>query len=343
MFLYIDANAIVGNPLLKGPQWDAVGDAVVTDVMDLYVSELTIDEAVARYRTAARAREKTLDTELRKWPRDAHPLLLEAIAVSRAFRADYERLLRDRLDGLGATTRPYGDAAHQILARRALDRLPPFDSNGNGYRDTLHWLTFVELLEELDPIDPHAYLLSSDKGAFGHTAQKRLQHEVDELGVEWNVEFLKQITDFTVPGQFLDEEGSLEQSHVIQLQQVVESAILGGGSPDFTHYLARRVGFDDARITAVSSLNVAIDTVRVDRRTLDLWVTFTAEAVCVTDLETVEVLDDDYSVVRDSTAWVLAMEGTAVSRGTEFSEVATLRLQSIDGDENLTGAIPLSH
>lgn len=338
MFLYIEANAIVSNPLLKGPQWNAVGDAVVTDVMDLFVSELTIDEAVSRYRASATAREKALDKTVRQWPAPTRQLLIDAIAASRTFAADYETLLRERLDMLGATVLPYPDVAHKYLASRALSRQAPFDSNGNGYRDTLHWLAFVELLESMEPDDAYAYLLSDDKGAFGLTAQRHLKAEVEELGVEWEVTFLSKITDFTVPGQFTDEEGSLEPSQEAQLEQSITDAITYGGTPeDFTPHLASRAGFDEARISQIHSLTISVDSVRVERRTRDLWVTFSCEAICDTDLETMEVRDEeagDYSVVRDGATWVLGLEGTALSHRGEFSEIAALRLTSIDGDEN---------
>ena len=58
MLLFLYSSVIVSNPLLRGRQWDAVADAVVSDMLDLYVSELAIDEAVARYRDAAGLRER---------------------------------------------------------------------------------------------------------------------------------------------------------------------------------------------------------------------------------------------------------------------------------------------
>ncbi len=346
MFLYLDANAIVANPLLKGPSWDAVGEAAVQDLMDLYVSELSIDEAGARYRAASTSRENQLDKVVRQWPSLARASLIEAIRSSRSFSETYEEELRARLEQLGATILPYPGVKHSEVSRRALLRIPPFDSNGNGYRDTLHWLTFINLLNE-EANDSTACLLSGDKGAFGVAAQKKLQAEVEELGLEWTVEFPRTITDFVIPGQFAEEEASLDAPQIIVLRQLIESVIKAGGTPDdFTRHLARRTGFQEAYVAEVMGLDVTFESVRSERRTGDLWVAFTVEAVCLTSLETLEVFDEDagdYSVSRDSALQVLTFDGAAVSTGADFDTISALRLTTIDGQEDLDSPAPHDH
>jgi hypothetical protein len=344
--LYVDANAIVANPLLRGPSWDAVGEATVQNLMDLYVSDLAVDEAAARFRAASTSRENQLDKTVRQWPSPARASLIDAIRASRSFSETYERDLRARLEQLGATILPYPEVEHSEVCRRALLRIPPVDSNGNGYRDTLHWLTFIALLGH-ETNDATACLLSGDNGAFGTTAQKKLEAEVEELGVEWTVEFPRTITDFDIPGQFAEEEASLDPQQRITFHQLIESEIEAGGSPyDFTRHLARRSGFQEARITDVLRLDVSLKSVQTERRTGDLWAAFSAEAVCHGTLETLEVLDEDagdYSVSRDSAVWVLTFDGTAVSSGADFDTISTLRLTSVDGHEDLDSAAPLEH
>lgn len=139
MFLLLDANVIVGNPLLRGRLWDAVADAVVSDALDLYVSELAVEEVSARYRDAAAVRERTLEKNLKSWPPESRALITNAIKASRDFAAGYEQLLRDRLEEMGAEVVDYPEVDHRDIARRAIARTAPFDGEGNGYRDALHW------------------------------------------------------------------------------------------------------------------------------------------------------------------------------------------------------------
>jgi|TARA_Y100000114_G_scaffold149716_1_gene164230 hypothetical protein len=102
VFLLLDANVIVGNPLLRGRQWDAVADAVASEALDLYVPELAVDEAVARYRDSAALREREAKKALKTWPPRSRELVQEAINASESFAAEYESLLRARLEQMGA-------------------------------------------------------------------------------------------------------------------------------------------------------------------------------------------------------------------------------------------------
>ena len=206
MILFVDANAIVANPLLRGRQWDSIGDAAATGAVTLLVPELAITEAVARYRRTEGVRQRALRKEVRHWPRPARDHLLNAIEAAATFSEDYERLLRERLDELHAEEAGYPDVDHAEIAERAVGRVAPFDEEGNGYRDTLHWFTFLQALQEREAHDPFAFLLSSDKGAFGPRRHAELISEAQTENSEWTVSFLPRVMDFVVPGQFFDEE-----------------------------------------------------------------------------------------------------------------------------------------
>lgn len=336
MFLFLDANVIVGNPLLRGRQWDAVADAVVSDALDLYVSELVVDEAVARYREGSSLRERAAAKALKTWPPAARELLAQAISASQLFARDYEYHLRGRLDQMGAEIVDYPQPDHREIAARAIARSAPFDSDGNGYRDALLWHTFIDLLLTTEPEDPYASLLSADKRAFGPQRQRQLLGEVEGLEVEWEVQILTSIADFHVPGQFLDEEGALDLIQERELRDSVEEALLAGGTPnDFTHVFAERVGFDAADISEVLTLDIHAERVLIERKSRELWINYTAEATCLVRLESIEVLDEDagdYATNRDDAVWVLELDGNAYSTGSRVDDIASLRLVSVDGD-----------
>jgi PIN domain len=330
VFLFVDANAIVSNPLLRGRDWDTVADAAVSEVLDVYVSELAIQEAVARYGAFARTRERELRKQISKWPPTARALLDEAAAASTAFALDYDRALRERLTQIGAFIKPYPRVSHESVALRAIRRGAPFDAEGNGYRDALHWHSFLELLEEVEPEDPIAVLLSNDKKAFGPLHQDELRREAEEVNSEWEVKFLAHISDFIVPGQFFDDEESLEQFQINHLERAIRESILAGGWPvDFSSTLARRANFDSAEVLSVQDLRLDELTVRMERRSRDLWLTFTASANCGIQFETVEIVDEeagDYTVVQDAQVWTLKFEGSAYSEGSDIRAVSAIRL-----------------
>lgn len=47
--------------------------------------------------------------------------------------------------------------SHVAVARRAISRTRPFNDQGGGYRDTLHWLTLLNLAED-NPYEPFVFL-----------------------------------------------------------------------------------------------------------------------------------------------------------------------------------------
>jgi hypothetical protein len=330
MFLFLDANVIIANPLLRGPHWDSVSDAVVVDVLDLYVPRLAFEEAVTRYREAAHARERALRKTLRSWPPESREHLESALHASATFAAGYSAALAERLHQMGAEILDYPDVAHTEVASRAMRRLAPFDANGNGYRDALHWYSFLELLDTADESDPEAYLLSADKKAFGIHQQQSLLQDIESMDSEWVVRFVHDIADFPVPGHFLDEAGAMDWELDRQLEAAVTDAVKAGGSPsDFTHTLAQQARHDSADVVDVISLSVDVTQVRIERRTRDLWINFTAVAGCRVAFESMDLVDEergDLAFVQEEKRMIFHLEGNAYSDNRGIDQVSPLRL-----------------
>lgn len=60
-------------------------------------------------------------------------------------RTEYADKLRLLLGDAGVTVVPSPEVPHREVFRRAAARRRPCDAKGDGYRDTLNWLTVVEL------------------------------------------------------------------------------------------------------------------------------------------------------------------------------------------------------
>lgn len=187
-----------------------------------------------------------------------------------------------------------------------------------------------DLLLTREPEDPYAYLLSGDKRAFMPQRHRQLLDEIEELGVEWEVQILTSISEFEVPGQFLDEAGSLDAAQERQLHDTVQDALLAGGTPrHFTHVFAERSDFDAADISEVLVLEVTVERVQVERKSRVLWINYTAEATCLVRLESIESLDEEagnYATIRDVAVWNPDLTGNAYSSGSSIDNVASLRL-----------------
>ncbi|WP_396289872.1 PIN domain-containing protein [Curtobacterium sp. KT1] len=119
---------------------------------------------------------------------------------------DAHRVLTDA----GFTIRPAPVVAHEELAWRAANRQRPFDDNGNGYRDTLHWYTVLELLRE-NPGE-HVVLLSKDRKAYWErgSLHPHLLAEHEPLLVQGaTFTLVEGLADISVPSKYAKAEESV--------------------------------------------------------------------------------------------------------------------------------------
>lgn len=145
----LDANSLTSDFSLSGPTFVVLAREIDTENLQVYVSEVAVMETVGNHtREVADAREN-----LAGLARKRHRVLppgataeLDGVLVAKA--AEYEDVLRARLEQLGAVVLPIPDVPHEQFVRRALERLAPCDSNGNGYRDSLIWETVLEAVRD---------------------------------------------------------------------------------------------------------------------------------------------------------------------------------------------------
>jgi hypothetical protein len=77
--------------------------------------------------------------------------------------SDYSTQLSSRLEIVNIEVLPFPEVTHADLVARCTQRLPPFDESGSGYRDTLVWITCVELAAAGEDV----FLVSQDRDFAG--------------------------------------------------------------------------------------------------------------------------------------------------------------------------------
>lgn len=109
--------------------------------------------------------------------------------------SDYEEWLVERLESFGIDLLPWPQAPHEYIARRASERRPPFDEAGSGYRDTLVWLSCLELATAGRTV----FLVSQDKDFIGRdqALAEALVEEVIDL--EGSVTLVRQLGPWLLP------------------------------------------------------------------------------------------------------------------------------------------------
>jgi hypothetical protein len=240
MILVIDANAIIPNPELVGSTWEDITAAITEGVLEVIVPQIVVAEITGRVRAIRRAQRPRTD--------GTHGIPQGVQDAVQAARDEVERWAAQYnaatfLAAAGAEVRETPTVSHDVLAQRAIDRVPPFNANGGGYRDTLHWYTVLEVIAEHP--DEEIVLLSNDNG-YKNKAQddlhERLRKEAEEALGGGSISFCQELKEFAPPRKFAGNEirAFLADDHVHELMAAL---FLDGKlhAPDLWH----KLGLDD--------------------------------------------------------------------------------------------------
>lgn len=214
MILVVDTNVLLSHAELDGRDWGEVTTAVADEVLTVVIPHVVADELTARVR-ANRLGTKPVKPQQKGFHR-APDHIADPVDVAYAtanemidqWAAGYDahRVFAEA----GFIVRPAPEARHEDLGYRAANRIRPFDNGGNGYRDTLHWYTVLELLRENQ--GEHIVFLSNDKSAYweGGQLHPQLSAEVAPLLVdETRFTLASTLSDFSIPSKSASEEESV--------------------------------------------------------------------------------------------------------------------------------------
>jgi hypothetical protein len=205
LLVIIDANVVVKDPLLREKKWDAAKTAIEALRLRLVLPEVARLEALGGHRRNHQQKIDGVKKILRKSTGAANSAARSLLEVYTNEIEQYEMQLNGRIAELGIELAPPPEADHVALTKRAIERSAPFDENGGGYRDTLLWLSAIELIEE-PPFDNLVFL--SDDSAFTKY-QKELGAELAALtGAQLAV--VRSVAALEFPNEY--EAGSFELS-----------------------------------------------------------------------------------------------------------------------------------
>lgn len=211
VLVILDANVIVSDPLLRGSIWPQLTDAISGGRVEVLLPRLALEEAVAAYRRLREAKAVEIQAVGRRASRDVQKHLDRAVASARKEAKKYPKLISSALEKVGVTVMDAPRTSHAEVAQRAIDRRRPFDDTGSGYRDALHWMSVLEIVDERYENDDIVFV-SADRRAFGGSGKSsdRLHPDLVEDLEEWDAKepwfrWLQNLSQLNVPGVFHDE------------------------------------------------------------------------------------------------------------------------------------------
>ena len=180
MHIVPDANIIIAEGYGDSERFRTWLSKVEVLGYNLYIPQLVIEEVVARFERSFDSDVNRIRNALDDLSRRLNKDLPSPIYT--LDRQDESNLFRYRLEALFNTANcsilGYPNISHEDLAKRAMQRIRPFNESGSGYRDALIWESVLRLaLEASDTV----VLLSNDNAFYDAKAGKLHDDLADEL------------------------------------------------------------------------------------------------------------------------------------------------------------------
>lgn len=258
MLVVIDANVVMNDPLFRDHKWEVAKQAIAEERLRVLLPAVVRLEAIGGFQRSHRAKISAVNRELKKSSGRAKAAAKALLQVYAEELDGYEAILDARLDEIGVEVPGPPDSAHLDLTQRAVQRIPPFDDKGGGYRDTLLWLTALEEID--DPPFDGLTLVSNDKIFTNRQSDLQTQLSAEGGG---QLTVLRALFGLEFPGEYEDGEFSLEDipSQMVEIESQIGAELEG---LDITTWSPP--GPDQATVEVVKSLELLPDTVEVKKR-----------------------------------------------------------------------------
>lgn len=204
MIIVLDANAVLSDPHFKHKNWQLLVKAVKAGFARVCVPTVVFDEVCHHYPNMRARILADLEKTSRHLRGEALDLVRRAIELTAADAAGYGDRLRELIDLMEFELLPSPQVDHEELARMALNRVRPFDESGTGYRDSLVWMSLIELIYE--DRDNDFALVSMDKKAFqddhGELHADLIRQASEVLGDLGSVRLVRALSKIPIPGKY---------------------------------------------------------------------------------------------------------------------------------------------
>jgi hypothetical protein len=201
VILILDTNAMWSNPELQGDRWGAVRRAVAEQVLTVIVPRIVVAELTGRTRTERRKSRPSNrpDHNAPDSVKEAHQSVIDQVEMwAQSYDADIA------IRGAGFTIAPTPAVDHDELAQRAIDRVAPFDEDGGGYRDAIHWHSVLEQVRAHP--DKQIVFMSNDSGFRSSRKSsgfdQQLADEAAEILTTGTLTLVETLGEFDVPGKY---------------------------------------------------------------------------------------------------------------------------------------------
>jgi len=232
--------------MFRGMTSQILAHAISKTINSVAIPASVLEELVAHHaRESIDARAK-----LERGVADLHRLGV-ATTVADSTPLDYRAFVQERWDEqLGFSLLPWPKVDHASLVSRAVNRRPPFDDKGGGYRDALVWESALELARK----GADVVLVSADR-AFSDGEGRLASSLAQEIsGLPGSIELVRDLTPWLL-AHVPWGAGSIAEAVHLARDEAFVSYFLASDMQGELMPPAEAVGFDTApyffRVTEV--------------------------------------------------------------------------------------------
>lgn len=186
MHILLDTNPIISDGFGRSANFNRFLELAHEHGITVYVPSVVLDEVVGRFAKDLSDSVEKANAELafmsRRVARDLGTFntVLDVNKEVGSFRSEFST----RLAEAGVAVPQYPIVSHRDVTDRAIYRRKPFRDKGVGYRDTLIWLTALELA---DQVEDNIVLVTNNIQDFGDGSTRlhgQLQEDLENRGHE---------------------------------------------------------------------------------------------------------------------------------------------------------------
>lgn len=152
MKVVLDSNIIIADFWMQSPNFQVLLESSKKGNIDLMIPELVMDEVINKFNQRIEKSKKDIGSELVTLNKLTNNEIENPVADSiiekakKNYRKHFEKIIA--INKIGVL--PYPKTEHKYLAKKAMLKLKPFNTNEKGYRDCLIWENIKGLISADD-------------------------------------------------------------------------------------------------------------------------------------------------------------------------------------------------
>jgi rRNA-processing protein FCF1 len=234
--IIIDANVIVADPRFASIAWEQLRSAISAGTVEVVLPEFAFLEAAAALKRSRDDSIMQIERAKKVWQRFGHSVIERTLKSLDSPSVTTDGELRDSLREIGVRIQKVPPFSHELIIRRATQRIRPFDDKGSGYRDTLIWFFVLDVFRR-EHATHEVVFVSADRRAFASAtstdipslhdhllADVRALHREESSGaVSGEIRWFTNLSGVPIPGAL--ERGPLDLSVFVDDEQIVDAVV----------------------------------------------------------------------------------------------------------------------